>query len=340
MGTPNTFLATTKNYGDFILEFDFKIDDGLNSGVQLRSESKKDYQNGRVHGYQFEIDPSKRAWSGGIYDEARRNWLYPLTLNPAAKTAFKNNAWNKARIEAIGNSIRTWINGVPCANIWDDMTPSGFIALQVHAIGNASEEGKTVSWKDIRICTTDVERYQTPETEEAPERNMIANTISPREAKEGWALLWDGKTNNGWRGAKLNAFPEKGWKMEDGILKVMKSGGAESANGGDIVTTRKYKNFILTVDFKITEGANSGVKYFVNPDLNKGEGSAIGCEFQILDDDKHPDAKLGVKGNRKLGSLYDLIPAPEKKPFNKKDFNTATIIVQDNHVEHLSLIHI
>ena len=122
--------------------------------------------------------------------------------------------------------------------------------------------------------------------------------------------------------------------MEDGILKVMKSGGAESANGGDIVTTRKYKNFILTVDFKITEGANSGVKYFVNPDLNKGEGSAIGCEFQILDDDKHPDAKLGVKGNRKLGSLYDLIPAPEKKPFNKKDFNTVTIIVKDNHVEH------
>mgnify|MGYP000228944095 CR=1 FL=1 len=84
------FWTTTKNYGDFILEFDFKIDDGLNSGVQLRSESKKDYQNGRVHGYQFEIDPSKRAWSGGIYDEARRNWLYPLTLNPAAKTAFKN----------------------------------------------------------------------------------------------------------------------------------------------------------------------------------------------------------------------------------------------------------
>ena len=294
MGTPNTFLATTKNYGDFILEFDFKVDDGLNSGVQLRSESKKDYKKGRVHGYQFEIDPSKRAWSGGIYDEARRNWLYPLTLNPSAKTAFKNNAWNKARIEAVGNSIRTWINGVPCANIWDDMTPVGFIALQVHAIGNAADEGKTVSWKDIRICTTDVERYQTPEAQAAPEVNLIANTISPNEAKEGWTLLWDGKTTDGWRGAKLSTFPAKGWKIEDGILKVMKSGGAESANGGDIVTTRKYKNFILKVDFKITEGANSGIKYFVNPDLNKGAGSAIGCEFQILDDDKHPDAKLGV----------------------------------------------
>lgn len=98
--------------------------------------------------------------------------------------------------------------------------------------------------------------------------------------------------------------------------------------------SRKYKNFILKVDFKITEGANSGIKYFVNPDMNKGAGSAIGCEFQILDDDKHPDAKLGVKGNRKLGSLYDLIPAPKNKPFNKKEFNTATIIVKGNHVEH------
>lgn len=212
------------------------------------------------------------------------------------------------------------------------MTPAGFIALQVHAIANAADEGKTVSWKNIRICTTDVERYQTDR--KAPEINVIPNTISPNEAKEGWTLLWDGKTSEGWRGAKLNSFPEKGWKMENGILKVMKSGGAESANGGDIVTTRQYKNFILKVDFKITEGANSGVKYFVNPDMNKGAGSAIGCEFQILDDDKHPDAKLGVKGNRTLGSLYDLIPAPADKPFNKKDFNTATIIVKGDRVEH------
>ena len=255
-----------------------------------------------------------------------------MTLNPAAKSAFKHNAWNKARIEAVGNTIATWINGVPCANLWDDMTPEGFIALQVHAIGSADQEGKTVCWKDIRICTTDVERYLT--ARKAPQVNVIPNTISPEEAKEGWTLLWDGKSPEGWRGAKLNEFPANGWKMEDGILKVMKSGGAESANGGDIVTKRKYKNFILKVDFKITEGANSGIKYFVNPDMNKGAGSAIGCEFQILDDDKHPDAKLGVKGNRTLGSLYDLIPAPANKPFNKKEFNTAMIIVKGNHVEH------
>lgn len=334
MGTPNTFLATKNNYGNFILEFDFKVDDGLNSGVQFRSLSLKDYDKGRVHGYQFEIDPSPRAWSGGVYDEARRGWLYPMTENPAAQNAFKNNQWNKARIEAIGNSIRTWVNGIECTNLWDDMTPEGFIALQVHSIGSKEHEGKTVSWRDIRILTTDLEQYKTRDSGKAPLVNAITNTISPQEEKEGWKLLWDGATTNGWRGAKLNSFPQKGWVIEDGILKVMKSGGGESTNGGDIVTTRKYKNFILKADFKITEGANSGIKYFVNPDLNKGEGSAIGCEFQILDDDKHPDAKLGVKGNRTIGSLYDLIPAVEDKPFKKKEFNTAMIVVRGNKVEH------
>lgn len=331
--TPNTFLATKNTYGDFILEFDFKVDDGLNSGVQLRSLSKKEYDKGRVHGYQFEIDPSQRAWSGGIYDEARRGWLYPLTKNPAAQTAFRNGAWNKARVEAVGNSIRTWINGVPCANVWDAMTPEGFIALQVHAIDNPSQEGKTVAWKDLRICTEDVQKYATPTTS-APLVNCVDNSLAPEEVTDGWVLLFNGKDATGWHGAKLDAFPEKGWLIENGILKVMPSDGGESTNGGDIVTDRTYKDFILSVDFKITPGANSGIKYFVDPTLNKGTGSAIGCEFQVLDDLRHPDAKLGVKGNRTLGSLYDLIPAPEDKPFDINKFNTATVVVKGNHVEH------
>lgn len=336
MDTPNTFLATQKNYGDFILEFDFKVDDGLNSGVQFRSQSLKEYQNGRVHGYQFEIDPSARAWTGGIYDEARRGWLYPMTKNIPAQKAFKNNEWNKARIEAIGNSIRTWVNGIECANIWDDATLNGFIALQVHAIGNKDQAGKTVSWKEIRICTTDVEKYKTPSNNNVAELNVILNNISPLEAKDGWKLLWNGKTTEGWRGARLSTFPDKGWSITDGILKVHKSGGAESSNGGDIVTTKQYKNFMLKVDFKITKGANSGIKYFVDSEMNKGEGSAIGCEFQILDDDNHPDAKLGVKGNRTLGSLYDLIPSDRTGNFNfdKNGFNTALVIVRGNKVEH------
>lgn len=161
------------------------------------------------------------------------------------------------------------------------------------------------------------------------------NTLSKAEVKAGWTLLWDGKTTEGWRGAKLSDFPQKGWRIESGVLKVEKAKGAESGNGGDIVTKATFRDFILKVDFCITEGANSGIKYFVDPSENKGEGSAIGCEFQVLDDLRHPDAKLGVKGNRTLGSLYDLIPAPEDKPFRGVGtWNTAMIVVQGSHVEH------
>lgn len=287
-----------------------------------------------MHGYQFEEDPSPRAWTGGIYDEARRFWLYPLTKNPVAKTAYKNNVWNHARVEAYGSSIRTWVNGVPCANLKDDMTLRGFIALQVHAVGNNTADlQKTVAWRNIRICTKDVQKYLTPE-DDTPEVCAIPNVLSKTEINDGWKLLWDGKTTNGWRGAKLTTFPEKGWAIENGILKVQAGDGGESQNGGDIVTIDTYGDFILSVDFKITKGANSGIKYFVDPELNKGDGSAIGCEFQILDDLRHPDAKLGVRGNRKLGSLYDLIPAPEKKPFDINNWNTAVIVVKGNHVEH------
>lgn len=335
MNTDNSFLCTKKDYADFILEFEFRIDDDLNSGVQLRSHSLKSYMNGRVHGYQFEIDPSPRAWTGGIYDEARRAWLYPLTKNPAAQPAYKKGEWNHARVEAIGASIRTWVNGVACADLFDDADLSGFIALQVHGIGkDQSKEGKTVAWRNIRICTENVASYASPAVPATPQVNAIDNTLSPREKAEGWQLLWDGSTSNGWRGARLNSFPEKGWTIKDGVLTVEKGNGGESTNGGDIVTTKKYRNFMLSVDFQITEGANSGIKYFVDPGMNKGAGSAIGCEFQILDDLRHPDAKLGVKGNRKLGSLYDLIPAPEQKPFDINRFNTALVIVRGKHVEH------
>ncbi|RZK77570.1 MAG: DUF1080 domain-containing protein, partial [Pedobacter sp.] len=92
---PNSFLATEKNYGDFILELELFVDNSMNSGIQIRSESKQDVQNGRVHGYQVEIDPSDRKWSGGLYDEGRRGWLYPLDINPKGQAAFKKDSWKE-----------------------------------------------------------------------------------------------------------------------------------------------------------------------------------------------------------------------------------------------------
>lgn len=146
--TPNTFLCTKQNYSNFILELEFLVDDRMNSGIQIRSNSLDSYMNGRVHGYQVEIDPSERAWSGGIYDESRRGWLYDLRNNEAGRKAFIHNNWNKLHIEAIGNSIKTWLNGVPAANLNDSLTKDGFIALQVHQM---ETPGIKVKWKNIRI---------------------------------------------------------------------------------------------------------------------------------------------------------------------------------------------
>jgi hypothetical protein len=330
---PNSFLTTEKIYDDFILEFELLVDNSMNSGVQFRSLSKADYNNGRVHGYQVEIDPSDRAYSGGIYDEARRGWLYTMDINPEGKKAFKKDEWNKYRIECIGTNIRTWINGVPTAHVIDDVTSEGFIALQVHAISKNDVPGKQIRWRNIRIAT---ENLKPSPLDNIAVANYVTNDLSAQEKKNGYKLLWDGKTTKGWRGAYKNSFPENGWEIKDGILSVKKADGSESTNGGDIVTKKEYSAFEMKFDFKLSEGANSGVKYFVT-ESEGNKGSAIGLEYQILDDAKHPDAKLGRDGNRTLASVYDLITA--KKPNNgiKKigEWNQGIIRVNpDNKVEY------
>lgn len=333
MGEPNSFLVTEKAYGDFVLEFEFKLDDLMNSGVQFRSESKPEYMNGRVHGYQFEIDPSPRAWTGGIYDEARRDWLYPLDLNPDAKPQYKHAAWNQCRIECQGNDIRTFVNGREAAHVVDDMTASGFIALQVHSINKKEDEGKRIMWRNIRIHEG---KFKASPLGNVFVVNLLPNQLSEAEKKNGVRLLWDGSTSNGWRGAYQPTFPKQGWQIKDGVLSVLPGDGGESSNGGDIVTTDTFHAFIFQFDFKLSEGANSGVKYFVTEKENNN-GSAIGLEYQLLDDDKHPDAKLGVVGNRTLASLYDLIPSLREPRARRKigEWNRGMIVVHpDNRVEH------
>ncbi len=171
--TPNSFLCTEQIYGDFVLEYEYKCDNRLNSGVQIRSnvfdrdtqvkvgDKTRAIPAGRVHGYQVEIDPNKpeRMWSGGIYDEGRRGWLFPgigggnaEAFTAQGKKAFKPDQWNKVRVECNGNSIRTWLNDEPRANLIDTMTFEGIIALQVHGIGNHKEAiGTTVQWRNLTI---------------------------------------------------------------------------------------------------------------------------------------------------------------------------------------------
>ncbi len=348
--TGNSFLCPVKSYGDFELELDYNVNAGLNSGVQFRSDLFPAAHDinvdgktihlpaDRLHGYQCEIDMDtnrNRMWTAGIYDEMRRDWLFPGKIAGLAtnftlqgRTVSKPGEWNHLRILCVGTSIKTWLNGEPRADFCDAMTFSGRIGLQVHGISrDASKIGLHVKFRNIRL------------------REIIAgnNTLSADEQRAGWKLLWDGKTSDGWRSAKSQNFPTHGWTMRDGVLTVHDNKGEESAGGGDIITRQRYTDFELMADFKITPGANSGIKIFVQPaispiDKKTGEktavGSAIGCEFQILDDALHPDAKLGKDGDRTIGSLYDLMPAPkDKKVLPVGEWNHARILSRGKHVE-------
>jgi hypothetical protein len=168
---PNSFLATEKMYQDFTLEVDFKIDPLLNSGVQIRSsvypketttirwggtfkpDGSKDvkervWEKGRFWGYQVEIDPTDRDWSGSLYEEGARGFLH----TPKASKAFKPGEWNRFKITAKGDHMQTWLNGVAIADVHDTLTPTGYIALQLHGIGNDTKKiGQKVWWKNIRL---------------------------------------------------------------------------------------------------------------------------------------------------------------------------------------------
>ena len=295
-GTPNSFLATDQSYADFVLEFEAKQTVGpTNSGVQFRSHSKPEVMQGRVHGPQVDLDPSEREWTGGLYDEAMSGWWYPGTLNPQPGV-YKFDEWNKIRIEAIGPSMRTWVNGQLSAYVFDATYKDGFIALQVHSIDKPEDAGRKILWRNLRI-------KQNPAASPADAsifvRNTIPNDLSEVERKQGWQLLWDGKSASGWRSAKENASPTRGWRMKDGELTVTGGG------GGDIVTDQTFGAFELQLDFQLTPGANSGIKYYAG---DYGSGEIVGLEYQLLDDERHADAKQGKDGNRTLASLYDIQP--------------------------------
>ncbi len=332
---PNGFLCTEKDFSDFILELEVSIDTLMNnSGVQFRSRSTADYMNGRVHGYQMEVDPKPQRWSGSIYDEGgRRNWLYTTELNVPGKRAFKNNQWNKYRIECFGTTMRTWVNGIPISHLVDAESQKGFIGLQLHA-NNPTDPpgGNQVRFRNIRIKTADIKPSPLDDIYVV---NTIPNDLSSQEKKTGYSLLWDGKTTKGWRDAYTPRFPEKAWEIKDSSLNVAADSKA-LGTGRDIMTIDQFGAFILKFDFKLTPGANSGIKYFVgelteNKDPAKGNAVAA-LEYQIVD-----DSVPGLAPNRMLGSLADILPSQKTRTSFKKtgEWNQAIIkAFPDNNVEY------
>jgi sugar phosphate isomerase/epimerase len=234
--TKNTFLCTERRYSDFVLELEFKVDPELNSGIQIRGQSYAAYQDGRVHGYQVEIDPDVkrgRNWTGGLYDEGRRGWLVDLKDNEPARKAFKPEVWNKVRVEAMGESLKTWLNGVPAADLVDSMDLEGFIALQVHQVGKRTDP-LHVSWRNIRL--QDLGRH-------------------------AWLPLFDGKSLKG-----LKAAGDGNWTIEGGALVGRLPRSARHA--ALLAFDKPLADLTARVEYRLTAG-NGGL-YFRSPGGEKG----------------------------------------------------------------------
>ncbi len=159
------------------------------------------------------------------------------------------------------------------------------------------------------------------------------NTLTAEERANGWELLFDGETTEGWRGYNDNSFPETGWSVENGTLTIEGSDGGVSGSGGDIITTTKYDDFVLKLEWKISEGGNSGIFYrAIEQDDIAIYWSAP--EMQVLDNANHPDANRGQNGNRKSASLYDLIPADPQTFTGHGEWQEVMIVAEDGHIEH------
>lgn len=217
----NTFLRTERDFANFILTLEAKIDIPGNSGIQFRSHQRDG--DGRVYGYQAEIDPSPRAWSGGIYDESRRGWLYSLKDDAQARAAFRLDDWNRYEIRAEGPWLRTWVNRVPCADLIDTADADGFIALQVHA----GKQGQ-IRWRDIRV-----------------------RPLPPTP----WQPLWNGKDFDGWEpigGGK--------WTIDNGTIHGTSV--ASEPRHGHLITAKSFTDFAVCLQYKAIQG-NSGLYFRV-----------------------------------------------------------------------------
>ncbi len=317
--TPNTFLCTKEKYKDFILDYSIKVDPRLNSGVQIRSQTfidKNKYE--MLRGYQVEIDPSDRAWSGGIYEERGRGWIGSLTNNPKGREAFKNGEWNHYHVEAIGNSVKVWVNGVNTVNLLDAESEAGIIGLQVHEIYDEEHIGATIQWKDIILITNQFAAHLKKDEALAPEINLLANELSDKEKADGW-LLFD-----------RDNIPMQQPGMELRPWNISQDQFCSFEDTNDRLRLKVVDgDFEVKFEYKINKSGMAQLNY-----------GYVGDPYSfMLTDDANVDEE--VPGHMKAGSIANFMEAfnlsnPERpKPmrlFNQ--WSQAHIIVSGDNIKH------
>ena len=302
--TPNTFLCTTRHYGDFVLEYEFLVDPRLNSGVQIRSHSLASYHDGRVHGYQVEIDPDlerARLWSAGIYDEARRGWLNDLKDNKPAREAFRGGEWNHVRVVANGDSLRTWINGVAAADLVDSMTLSGLIGLQVHGVGKRTDPLE-IRWRNLRIQDLGIRRWEP----------LFDGTLS------GWATVLGGS-----------------WVASSGALGA--SGTAKRP--AYLVHSSRQKDVTLHLKFRAQNGRGG---LLLRAQDRGEEGTLQGLLVDV--GGKRPGTLSHTGTGRVLAAADEAVVAKHYRPHDWNDLNVSArgtrLTIHLNHREVVDLRHV
>ena len=299
-GSPNSFLSTIKDYGNFELTFDVKVDNGLNSGVQIRSQTTDGSNHGRVNGPQVEIESSgaNGAEAGYVYGEATgRGWLTPADrLKPHKQ--FRDGEWNSFRILADGPRIQTWINGQPIEDLTDaaifETHPRGFISLQVHGIKKGTGPYQ-VAWRNIRL-------------RRLPETDRPANQLTAAEEQQGFKLLFNGRDLEGWQQGG-------NWAVENGVL-------TRSGKGGSLTctATKIPDDFDLRFEWKVGEGSNSGVYY-----------RPTQYEYQILDNARHADGK---NPRTSAASLYFCMAPAYDATRPVGEWNEGRVVCKGSVVQH------
>ena len=301
VGSPNSFLCSDRDYSDFELKFEVKVDAALNSGVQVRSQTRGG-PTGRVNGPQVEIEASgqKGAEAGYLYAEAAGGWMTPKGKRSPHKH-FKDGEWNAYRVLAIGPIIKVWINDEQISDLTHaemyKSHPRGFIALQVHGIGKKTGGPFTVSWRKIEL------------------REL-------RSKKAGWVNLYNGKDLSGWK-------TDGNWSpQEKGVLLIQPRPGEKGWKrfGSYLWSEKKYKDFILDVEYSYPAGGNSGIFFRVGDTANPVQ---TGIEAQILDS----SAKKGVPTPHDHGGIIRTIGASKNMSKAPGEWNRMIVCARGTHLE-------